>query len=203
MRDQLEEQVLEGDADIEDVAVFHLPASSMAVPRVGASYVALAAFAGSSGVRREWGGFMVLQLPIERIAQAGRLPRPTDARAAPQLETSNDTDGAPLRLLPGGIFDGACGDRAEKVEAGPVVVTPDVARACVRAAWRVLGIADDASIDSMASRARASAALPELRLRAMRTIDASGRVTSSLPATPKRVGPPTGSKLGSPSVSTG
>ena len=55
----------------------------------------------------------------------------------------------------------------------PIAVTTDVARSCVRAAWRMLGIADDSRIDSLASRARSSASLPEVRLRAMRTIDES------------------------------
>jgi hypothetical protein len=176
LRDQLEEQVLEGDADAEDVAVFHLPARSIAAPRVGASYVALAAFAGSAGVRRQWGGFLVVQFPFERVAKVRPLPRPADG-VDPPWSASSETDAAPLRLLPAGIFDGP--RSADKIETGPVVVTPEVARSCVRAAWRVLGIADDASLDSMSSRARTSAVLPELRLRAMRTMDASGRVTSS------------------------
>jgi hypothetical protein len=52
-----------------------------------------------------------------------------------------------------------------------VVVTPSVARRAVAAAWRASGLGvDDARIDSMVARARASAALPEARFRAMRVV---------------------------------
>jgi hypothetical protein len=54
-----------------------------------------------------------------------------------------------------------------------------VTRSCVGAALRAFGVADDGRLESMAARARSSALLPELRLRAMRTIDQSGRVTLS------------------------
>jgi hypothetical protein len=91
---------------------------------------------------------------------------------------------ATLPLAPAGLFDNAA-DR-ERPTKGPVVITDEVARACVRAAWRAIGLADDAPIDSMASRARSSAVLPELRLRAMRTIDESGRVTLTDTSDPYR-----------------
>lgn len=52
------------------------------------------------------------------------------------------------------------------------------ARACVRAAWRAAGLGDDdARLDGLASRARASAVLPELRVRAVRTTNESLRLT--------------------------
>ncbi len=51
-------------------------------------------------------------------------------------------------------------------------VTRDVARGVVAAAWRASGVgADDERLDSMISRARISAILPETRLRVMRRID--------------------------------
>jgi hypothetical protein len=57
------------------------------------------------------------------------------------------------------------------VEQTRVVVTPGVARRAVAAAWRASGLGiDDARIDSMVARARASAALPEARFRAMRVV---------------------------------
>lgn len=57
------------------------------------------------------------------------------------------------------------------VERTRMVVTPSVARRAVAASWRTSGLGvDDARIDSMVARARASAALPEVRLRAMRVI---------------------------------
>ncbi|MFT3768024.1 MAG: hypothetical protein QM820_21450 [Minicystis sp.] len=54
----------------------------------------------------------------------------------------------------------------------PVVITPDAARGAVDAALRKAHLADpDARLDAMASRTRTSAALPELRLRVLRSVD--------------------------------
>ena len=51
-------------------------------------------------------------------------------------------------------------------------ITREVARGVVAAAWRASGVgADDERLDSMISRARISAILPETRLRVMRRID--------------------------------
>jgi hypothetical protein len=74
------------------------------------------------------------------------------------------------------------GPRALAEPAGPAppaapVATPEMARACVRAAWRAAGFGDDNKLDALASRARISAALPELQLRAARTTDESGRIS--------------------------
>jgi len=56
--------------------------------------------------------------------------------------------------------------------ARELLVTREVARRAVSAAWRAAALgADDARIDAMVSRARWSAALPETRLRAMRVFD--------------------------------
>jgi hypothetical protein len=60
-----------------------------------------------------------------------------------------------------------------------VTVTLEAARSCVRAALRTVGLADDIRLESMAARARSSAALPELRLRALRTLGETGRVSLS------------------------
>jgi hypothetical protein len=69
-------------------------------------------------------------------------------------------------------------NRAER--STPVItVTTDVARACVRAALRATGLGDDVRLESIASRARSSAALPELRVRAVRTLGETGRVSLS------------------------
>jgi hypothetical protein len=54
----------------------------------------------------------------------------------------------------------------------PVVVTPRAARDAVEAALRRAKLGDpEARIDAMASRVRSSAALPELRVRALRSVD--------------------------------
>jgi hypothetical protein len=66
---------------------------------------------------------------------------------------------------------------AAPAPAAPPSATPALARACVRAAWRAAGFGDDDKLDSLASRAKSSAALPELRMRVARTTDESGRLS--------------------------
>jgi hypothetical protein len=182
LRDQLEDQVLDGDRDAEDVAAMRAAPSLVGRDRrAGSAYLSLMAFAGdrpSGG--RELGAMLVLGLPLERFAAPRRF---APSVGAPLDGEGRDASGEPTSgedLLPRGPSALAEGpaerDRAAK---GAVVMTTEVARSCVRAAWRVAGVADDGAIDSMVSRARASAALPELRLRLMRTMDASGRATLS------------------------
>jgi hypothetical protein len=192
LRDQLEEQVLDGDKDTEDLAVLHASATTPhGTHRAGTAYVALAAFVGEHSERpREYGAMLVLQLPLERFAGARRfaLPRAEAVSVGGAFEETQAgrASDRPRTMPLVGLLQSA-GDGAPSPEAAPsappsknpVVITMDVARACVRAAWRAVGLADDAAIDAMAARARSSAALPELRLRAMRTIDESGRVTLS------------------------
>jgi hypothetical protein len=191
LRDQLEEQVLDGDKDAEDLAVLHASAMTPhGTHRAGTAYVALAAFVGEhSEGPREYGVMLVFQLPLERFAGARRLAllrgEPVSVGSAFE-ETQADRASRPRTMPSIGLLQSAA-DGAPSPEAAPspppsknpVVITMDVARACVRAAWRAVGLADDAAIDAMAARARSSAALPELRLRAMRTIDESGRMTLS------------------------
>ncbi len=63
----------------------------------------------------------------------------------------------------------------ESVEA----VSPSMARECVRAALRASRLdTDEERIDALAAKARASAWLPETRLRAMRLLDTTLRTTA-------------------------
>lgn len=109
---------------------------------------------------REIGGMLMLGIPLERFA----LPR-ASLRLASLRSDSDEEDenlvhsvSVPLpRALPR--------------------LSSSVARACVLAAMREQGLADDERLDSLASRARASAALPDLRLRASRATDASLRLS--------------------------
>ena len=161
VRDAWEERVLEGDLDPEDLAAFHGAPRGDLAPRGGA-YLALEGFAGDHvGVSKELGAMVILNLPLERFASAP-LPVP---RAALAEEVAPRAPSPPRALAP------------ESAEKSPIVVTTDLARSCVKAAWRALGVADDARLDSLVSRARSSAVLPELRLRLARTIDESGRLT--------------------------
>lgn len=181
--DQVEEQTLDGEGDVEDIAMLHASAGSLGGVRPrGVAYVAVLAFAGERpGGTQEFGGMLVLGVPLDRLAGPGSAPHPRAPADAPaDALVSADAlvpanEGA-LALVPAAMSQSAT-ERPDRNPAGSVVITVEAARACVRAAWKALGIADDANVDSMASRARASGALPEVRLRAMRTIDQSGRVT--------------------------
>src|SRR2546423_791646 len=166
LRDQLEDQVLAGDIDGEDLAVLRGPREHQRSRRGGLTYVGVSAFIGDRrDGRREYGGFVVLQVPFEHwlrspspshaVGQKAKLPDP-----APLDRGSRST-----LLLPGAIHETGSNQVERAGPTATIVVTAEVARACVRAAWRTLAIADDASIDSMGTRARVSGAVPELRLR--------------------------------------
>jgi hypothetical protein len=121
---------------------------------------------------------LVVGLPIDRLLFGGKEPVAATAPSAPRDEGPIAFERVEAPLGPTGLAEGTA-DRSASPSAGPIVLTTELARNCVRAAWRAIGVAGDAGIDAMASRARGSAALPELRLRVMRTIDESGRVTLS------------------------
>lgn len=104
------------------------------------------------------GGMLLVGLPLERIAArppriADPPPQAPEAKPPPPAKApAPEAKQAPLRI--------------------PVVVTSEAARGAVEAALRKARLVDpDAQIDGMALRARQSAALPELRLRALRTVD--------------------------------
>jgi len=174
LRDQLEDQVLDGDQDAEDLAVLRGATHGLGLGRAsGTAYISVVAFGGTRlDGQREMGGLVVLGLPLGRF---GRRSLRADVRLPP-VPDQGEVEQVPTLWQPTALLEGPVGP-AGRPAAESIVMTPDLARSCVRAAWRTLGIADDASIDSMAARARSSAALPELRLRAMRTADTSGRVT--------------------------
>jgi hypothetical protein len=63
-----------------------------------------------------------------------------------------------------------------------VVVTPAVARRAVQRAWQTAGLGlDDAHIEAIIARARASGVLPEARFRAMRVFLLDGSQTTVVP----------------------
>ena len=110
--------------------------------------------------RRDVGGMVVVGLALDRIA-AGSVHRHRRPAASPRLPP------AASRLPRGGAR------RSRRLAA------PQLARKCVAAAWRTAGLgADDARIDALISRSRASALLPETRLRAMRLWDDASHATT-------------------------
>jgi hypothetical protein len=178
LRDQLEDQVLDGDRDAEDLASFRLGRQGPGWRPDGHAYLALQAFVADVPAGRELGALVVLQLPLDRFASPASVPSHSPVDAANARSTGDVIAPAPVFSFPLAPLHEISQSVAGVKPSPPTpVVTTDVARACVRAAWRTLGIADDGRVDSMAARARSSASLPEVRLRAVRTIDESGRLT--------------------------
>jgi hypothetical protein len=127
------------------------------------------------------GGMLFVGLPLERLA--ARPPRFADPPApAPEAKPP-----APAKLPPP-----AAPQAPLRI---PVVVTPEAARGAVEAALRKARLADpDAQLDAMALRARQAAALPELRLRALRSVD-QGQTLAPTEYDPTRLTATTGSSL--------
>lgn len=122
----------------------------------GDAFVSLSAFSGWSraGLMRDMGGLVVVGIPLERFA----LPARPVASLSEALDDRDDEH-----------------DAEETVPEPRLTIAPTAARACVQAALRTHGLEHDTLVDSLASRARISAALPDVRLRAARVTDAALR----------------------------
>lgn len=120
----------------------------------------------SSQQRTSFGAMAFLVVPFERLAAPPRralvLSPPLDPGRTADLQPVAEPPPAPAPPPP-------------STEPPPApLLSPELARGAVRAALRTAKL-DDAErrLDSLASRARTSALLPELRLRATRAIDES------------------------------
>jgi hypothetical protein len=109
--------------------------------------------------------------------------RATKADASAPASAELD-DAAPVPVSP------LSGEKREEPIAIPLIVSPDAARIAVRAALRHAKLLDPAArVDALATRARTSALLPELRFRVSRLVDEeqqlspteydAGRITAS------------------------
>src|SRR5882672_5676314 len=97
LRDQLEDQLLDGDRDAEDLTVFHEGQQGQPSHHGGHAYVALQAFAADVPGGRELGAFVVLQLPFDRFVSSAR-----PASAGVQgVEIANATGPAELAPVAG------------------------------------------------------------------------------------------------------
>jgi len=142
--DAEEDRYVSGDIDEEDRVALHLGGRAGTADLHGESWLSLMGFAEQlmSG-KNDVGAGLVLALALDRVAQ-GPVHRVTDPSPTP---------------------------RAAELPAEPEApgFPPWLARDCVAAALRTAGLgADDARIDAIIARSRASALLPETRLRAMR-----------------------------------
>jgi hypothetical protein len=163
-----------------------LPGSRLRAPvwfSVGATYQKLLTGAPVAG------GMLLVGLPLDRVAARGvGAAMAEDARRAPAPGSPPDgrrkLDLSPPPPPPKITVPVPVTDVPLRV---PVVVTPAAARAAVDAALKRAKLVDpDARYDALASRARNSAGLPELRLRVMRTVD-DGLTLSPVSYDPTRV----------------
>lgn len=152
--DALEDLLVDGDLDAEDHAALRLDRRPGSSDFHGASWVSVVGFERQllSG-RNDVGGIVVVGLALDRI-DVGTVHRIGDPPSPPA--TSD-----PARAAQGSL------------------AAPRLARQCVAAAWRSAGLGiDDGRIDTLIARSRASALLPETRLRAMRLWDDASHATT-------------------------
>ena len=159
--DSLQDALDDGDIDEDDFPILSSRTSSRtevgASPLHGGSWVSLVGFGRElmSG-RNDVGGLVVVGLALDRIA-AGATHRLADPPRATPPATATPTAPTQPRSI----------------------VAPALARDCVAAALRASGLGvDDSRIDALVARARASAWLPETRMRAMRLMTDAAHATT-------------------------
>ena len=153
----LEDAYLDGDLDEEDHVAMRVGGHLGASDVHGESWLSLVGFtrALQSG-KNDVGAFVVVGLALDRLV-TGPVHRLADPPHA-------QTPGAPAASPPA-----APAAQQNERSLNALAAASSLAHACVAAAWRTSGLGvDDARIDSIVSRSRSSALLPETRMRAMR-----------------------------------
>lgn len=124
----------------------------------------------AEGARPDVGGLAVLGVAFDRLAAR-------DAGAARSTAMRGALLAASTAAWAGPPSSGPPPAAVAVAVAGRLPVTAAVARQAVVAAWRASGLGkDDAMLDAVLARARASAILPELRLRAARVLTDTDRL---------------------------
>lgn len=172
--DALEDAFVDGDIDEEDHVAMRLGGHTGSSDLHGQSWVSLVGIAQELlGGRREVGGFVVVGLALDRIA-AGPVHRVADPTRPPRS--------VPVPSIPAPAPPPPPPPAAPQAPPRPApadLVSPTFARDCVNAALTASGLGvDDARIDALISRARASAWLPETRMRGMRLWQDANNVTT-------------------------
>jgi hypothetical protein len=156
------------------------PARTDALGRTGDASVSLGVVRELGDVHSVLGGFVRVEVPFDRLA-APRRPLvasaddarfvPDDGRSAPEDDTLRDD----ARLADADEPEAAAAPALEPALLGVL------ARETLAAAQNAHGVrAFDRDLDSASSRARTSAMLPEVRLRAARTRDAALHLTPTV-----------------------
>ncbi|HEY8038460.1 MAG TPA: hypothetical protein VIF15_01650 [Polyangiaceae bacterium] len=154
--DALEDRFVDGDIDGEDHVVMHLGGEAATSDVHGESWLSLVGFSRQlrSG-KNDVGVLLVVGLALDRLAAGSvhRVAEPPRSAPAPAPTPPPPPPPPPPTPPPRVVL----------------TVAPALARSCVAAALRTSGLGtDDARIDALVSRARASAWLPETRMRGMR-----------------------------------
>lgn len=124
----------------------------------------------SGSVRREVAGFVALTLPFDDFAAPRALAQAGGSEAADEEEPPSEPPEPPP--------EAAQKPRTERPPAVAARTFLSLARQSVQRALASAGLPRDrAKLDGLASRARASAALPELKLRVARSDDEALRLT--------------------------
>lgn len=176
--------------EVRDIA----PHEMLDVPTAGAP-LWVAVTAGTTSLpdgTRAFDAMLLLGVPFDRFARSRRArpprssapeaapmiaeraaptlkPPPRQPKAPPSEPASSELPGADAMVERGGTH---AAEARPEPPVIPAVVTAEVARSAVRAALKHARLEDpDARIDAITSRARGSALLPEVRLRASRLVD--------------------------------
>src|SRR5450631_1843773 len=158
-------------------------APAQASPKPGSFWISLSAEYRTGALLREWGGFLAVGIPLDRFAQpralavlavpvggSGLAENPPKKEAVPSP--------APESPPPSKTTKNAPGDLASGKSEPLLLLTPRLARGTVRRALASAGYMDARTrLTSLSARSRNSAALPELRLRALRTTGQTLRLT--------------------------
>jgi hypothetical protein len=160
----LEDRYLDGDLGVEDIVDgLHVARSRGGSERVRTgTWLTVGSFFRVVDRREDIGALLLVNVAFDRIAQGPRHQL-AEWEISSTFTSSALADGPAPPAVP--------------APPSPILVTRSVARRAVTAAWRAanLGV-DDARIDAMVARARASAALPETRLRVMKVFEDSSQV---------------------------
>ena len=175
-QNSLEDRFTDGDLDAEDIAAMRLGAHTAAADFHGGTWLSVVGFTKQlmSG-RNDLGAMLVVGAafdriaagPVHRVAEQPRSVLPPVPPAPPPTSTPPST-APPSSVSP-------------SPSPAPDPLPPKLARDCVVAALRASGLGvDDAKLDELVARSRASAWLPETRMRAMRLWDDSSHTTTAV-----------------------
>jgi hypothetical protein len=165
-----EDRFADGDIDEADLLPSHSARLLAGANQMrGDTWFSVAAYTRElEDGRDDIGGVLILGLALDRMA-AGDVRQVADSRRSLPSSPVRESTAPPH----------ADASTTAPQRASAPSVAPSVARECVRAALRASGLdTSDERIDDLAAKARASAWLPETRMRIMRLLNTTLRTTT-------------------------